>query len=126
MTAKTARILTITLTVVLAMVVGASLVAGNSVVPILALVVAIALNIFIRRTSKEVTNDERTRSIYDRASTATIRISVLTAVAVAFIIYAFRSRLPVEALLVANTLAYAGCVVLVLHVVFYKFYTRQS
>ena len=55
MTRKTLRILTAVISVVLALVVGWSITAGNFVVPIVAVVLAIGLSYLLRRATKDVT-----------------------------------------------------------------------
>jgi uncharacterized membrane protein len=73
MTGKTLRISTAIVSVVLALVVGWSITAGNFIVPIVAVVLAIGLTYFLRRATKDVTRDERTTLLYEKAAGATIR-----------------------------------------------------
>ena len=60
MTAKTLRIATAAIAVVLAILVGWSIIAQNFIVPIIAIVLAIGFSYLLRRGTKEVTRDERT------------------------------------------------------------------
>ena len=96
MTSKTLRTLTTIIAVVLALVVGWSITAGNFFVPIIAVVLAIGLSYLLRRRTKEVTEDERTALLYERASGATIRFCVPLVAVVGIILFALREQLSPE------------------------------
>jgi uncharacterized membrane protein len=125
MTIKTLRIVTAAIAVVLAIVVAWSIITQNFVIPIIAIVLAIGLNYLLRRSTKEVTQDERTSLLYEKAAGATIRICVPVAGIGAVIIIVLQHHLPDDMVSVAYTLAYTACVILLMHSGFYSFYSRK-
>jgi uncharacterized membrane protein len=125
MTRKTLRILTAVISVVLALVVGWSITAGNFVVPIVAVVLAIGLSYLLRRATKDVTRDERTTLLYEKAAGATIRFCVPLAACVGIILFALRQRLSVELVSAGYVLAYVACILLLVHLAFYSYYSRK-
>jgi len=125
MKGKTLSVVTAAIAVVLAIVVGWSIVTRNFIVPIIAIVLAIGLSYFLRRRTKEVTRDERTSLLYERAAGATIRTCVPVAGAGAVIIIALQDLLPADMVSVAYTLAYTACVLLLVHLAFYSYYSRK-
>jgi len=125
MTSKTLRILTAAIAVVLALVVGWSIIAGNFFVPIIAVVLAIGLSYLLRRRTKEVTKDERTALLYEKAAGATIRFCVPVAALVGIILFTLRERLSTELVSAGYVLAYVACVLLLVHLAFYSYYSRK-
>jgi uncharacterized membrane protein len=125
MKGKTLSVVTAAIAVVLAIVVGWSIVTRNFIVPIIAIVLAIGLSYFLRRRTKEVTRDERTSLLYERAAGATIRTCVPVAGVGAVIIIALQDLLPADMVSVAYTLAYTACVLLLVHLAFYSYYSRK-
>jgi uncharacterized membrane protein len=125
MTRKTLRILTAVISVVLALVVGWSITAGNFVVPIVAVVLAIGLSYLLRRATKDVTRDERTTLLYEKAAGATIKFCVPLAAFVGIILFALRQRLSAELVSAGYVLAYVACVLLLVHLAFYSYYSRK-
>jgi uncharacterized membrane protein len=125
MTRKTHRILTAIISGVLAIVVGWSIAASNFIVPIVAVVLAIVLSYLLRRRVKQVTQDERTALLYEKAAGATFRFCVPLAAVVAFFLFIFRESLSAEAVAAAYVLAYVCCVMLLVHLAFYSYYNRK-
>ncbi len=125
MTGKTLRIATAAIAVVLAIVVSWSIVTRNFIVPIIAIVLAIGFSYLLRRGTKEVTRDERTSLLYERAAGATIRTCVPIAGVGAVIIIALQDHLSADMVSVAYTLAYTACVLLLVHLAFYSYYSRK-
>ena len=125
MTRKTLRISTALISVALALVVGWAIIASNFVVPIVAIVLAIGLSYLLRRGTKEVTRDERTTLLYEKAAGATIRFCVPLAAFVGIILFALRERLSAEMVLAGYVLAYVACVLLLVHLAFYSYYSRK-
>jgi len=125
MTRKTLRILTAVISVVLALVVGWSITAGNFVVPIVAVVLAIGLSYLLRRATKDVTRDERTTLLYEKAAGATIRVCVPLAAFIGIILFTLRERLSAELVSAGYVLAYVACVLLLVHLAFYSYYSRK-
>jgi uncharacterized membrane protein len=125
MTSKTLRTLTTVFTVLLALVVGWSIIAGNFFVPIIAVVLATGLSYFLRRRTKEVTKDERTALLYEKAAGATIRFCVPLVAFIGIILFALRERLSPEMEAAGYVLAYVACGLLVVHSAFYSYYSRK-
>ena len=125
MTSKTLRIVTAVIAVVLALVVGWSITAGNFFVPIIAVVLAIGLSYLLRRRTKEVTKDERTALLYEKASGATIRFGVPLVAVVGIILFALRERLSPGMAEAGYVLAYVACGLLLVHSAFYSYYSRK-
>ena len=125
MKGKTLRVATAAIAVVLAIVVGWSIVTRNFIVPIIAIVLATGLSYFLRRGTKEVTRDERTSLLYERAAGSTIRTCVPVAGVGAVIIIALQGHLSADMVSVAYTLAYTACVLLLVHSAFYSYYSRK-
>lgn len=122
---KTLRISTAVISGVLGLVVAWSIIADNFIVPIIAVVVAIVLSYFLRRATKDVTRDERTTLLYEKAAGATIRFCVLVAAFIGIILFALRERLSVELVSAGYVLAYVACVLLLVHLAFYSYYSRR-
>jgi len=125
MTGKTLRIATAAIAVILAIVVSWSIVTRNFIVPIIAIVLAIGFSYLLRRGTKEVTRDERTSLLYERAAGQTIRFCVPVAGVGAVIIIALQDHLSADMVSVAYTLAYTACVLLLVHLAFYSYYSRK-
>lgn len=125
MTGKTLRILTAIISGTLALVVSWAIVANNLVVPIVAVLLATVLSYLLRRNTKEVTKDERTTLLYEKAAGATIRFCVPLATVIAFILFALRNRLSAELVATGYVLAYTACIFLLVHLAFYSYYSRK-
>ena len=125
MTSKTLRILTAVIAVALALVVGWSITVGNFFVPIIAVVLTIGLSYFLRRRTKEVTKDERTALLYEKAAGATIRFCVPLVAFIGIILFALRECLSPEMEAAGYVLAYVACGLLVVHSAFYSYYSRK-
>ncbi len=125
MTSKTLRTLTAIIAVVLALVVGWSIIAGNFFVPIIAVVLAIGLSYLLRRRTKEVTQDERTALLYEKAAGATIRFCVPLVALIGIILFELRECLSPEMEAAGYVLAYVACGLLIVHSAFYSYYSRK-
>ena len=125
MKGKTLRISTAVISGVLGLIVAWSIIVGNFVVPIIAVVVAIGLSYLLRRATKDVTRDERIGLLYEKAAGATIRTCVPIAGVGAVIIIVLQNHLSADMVSVAYTLAYAACVLLLVHLAFYSYYSRK-
>jgi uncharacterized membrane protein len=129
MTSKTLRTLTAAIAVVLALVIGWSITAGNFFVhlfvPIIAITLAIGLSYLLRRRTKEVTKDERTTLLYEKAAGATIRVCVPLVAFIGIILFALRERLSDEMVNAGYVLSYVACIMLLVHLAFYSYYARK-
>jgi uncharacterized membrane protein len=125
MTGKTLRISTAVILVVLALVVGWSIIADNFFVPIVAVVLAIGLSYLLMRATKDVTQDERTTLIYGKAAGATFRLCVPLAALVGIILFALQERLSAELVSAGYVLAYVSSVLMLVYLAFYSYYSRR-
>lgn len=125
MTSRALRISTAIISVALALVVGWSITTGNFVVPIVAIVLAIGLSYLLRRATRDVTRDERTALLYEKAAGATIRLCVPLAALGGLIIFVLRERLSAEMVAAGYVLAYVACVLLLVHSAFYSYLSRK-
>ncbi len=125
MTRKALRISTAAIALVLALVVGWSITANNFIVPIIAIVLAVTLSYFLRRATKEVTQDERTSLLYEKAAGATIRVCIPLVAFAGIILFALRDRLSSEMVASGYVLAYVACVLMLVHLAFYSYYSRK-
>ena len=109
----------------LAIAIGWSIVAGNFIVAIIAVILALGASYLLRRATRAVTQDERTTLLYEKAAGATIRLILpITAVA-SLILLALQDRVSDDVTLVAYVLAYTICILLLVHLGFYSYYNRK-
>ncbi len=125
MTIKTLRTFTTIITMVLAIVVGWSIIAGNFFVPLIAVLLAAGLGYLLRRRTKEVTSDERTALLYEKAAGATIRFCIPLVAIIGIILWVIRERLTPEMASAGYVLAYVACGFLLVHSALYSFYSRK-
>jgi uncharacterized membrane protein len=125
MTGNTQKRLTAVMSAVLAIVVGWAVVAGNIIVPLIAIALAAGLTYFLRRKTKDVMQDERTTLLYEKASGATIRVCVPAAALAGLVLFTFRDRLSAELVAAAYVLAYSACVLMLVQLAFYSYYDRK-
>ncbi len=126
MSGKTLRRWTAIIAVVLAAVVAGSIIANNFIIPLAAVVVAMVLIYVLKRRVTEVTKDERTVLLYQKAATATISICVPIMALVGIILFALRERLSSEMAAAGYVLAYVACFLLLVHSALYSFYARKN
>ncbi len=125
MTRKGLRRWTAVIAAVLAIVVGWSITANNFIVPLVAVVLAMGLTYVLRRRTKEVTKDERTALLYQKAAVATISICVPIMAVIGIVLFALRERLSPEMAAAGYVLAYAACGLLLVHSAFHSFFARK-
>jgi uncharacterized membrane protein len=111
--------------VVLAILVGWSITANNFIVPLVAVVLAMGLTYVLRRRTKEVTKDERTSLLYQKAAVTTISICVPVMAVVGIILFALRESLSAEMAATGYVLAYVACALLLVHSALYSYYARK-
>ena len=125
MTAKTLKLFTAILAVALAALIGWSIIANNFVVPVVAVALALGFSYLLRRSTKEVTQDERTTLLYEKAAGATIRFSVPVVALAGIILFLVRDSLSPELASAAYVLAYVACGLIIVHLGFYSYYSRK-
>ncbi len=125
MSAKMLRTWTAVIAVVLAAVIAWSIAASNFIVPLVAVVLAMVATYALRRRTKEVTKDERTTLLYQKAAVATISACVPIMALVGIVLFALRGRLSPEMAAAGYVLAYVACALLLAHSAFYSYYARM-
>ena len=125
MTKRMYKTCTAVLSVALAIVVGWSVTAGNAVVPIVAVAVAVGLAYLCRKATKEVTGDERTSRIYEKASAATMLFLVPAMGLTAVVLLSLKENLSVELVFLGEALGYSVCMLLVVHLARYSYFSRK-
>jgi len=113
------------LVVALAIVVGWSVTAGNPVVPVTAVAVAVGLMYLCRRATEEVIDDERIHHIYEKASAATMRLLLPAMGLAAVVLLSLKENLSVELAFLGEALGYSVCVVLLVYLTFYSYFSRK-
>jgi uncharacterized membrane protein len=125
MRGRTFRVSSALIAAALAVAIGWSIIERNFVVAIVAVILALGASYLLRRTSRAVTQDERTTLLYEKAAGATIRLTLpITAVA-SLILLALQDRVSDDVTLVAYVLAYTTCILLLIHLGFYSYYNRR-
>jgi uncharacterized membrane protein len=119
------RVLTAFLSAVIAIVISTSIIAGNVVVPLITVVLAFILSYFLKRANKSVTQDERTLHLSGKAAETTIKICVPLAAVGGIILFASREHLSPEMVSAGYVLAYTACVLMLVNLAFYSFYSRK-
>jgi uncharacterized membrane protein len=110
----------------LAIVSGWSVASENFISLLIAIVLAMTLLYFFNKSTREITQDERTSALYTRASRSTIALTVPLAAIVSVLLIAFKEHLPEDVVVASYTLAYFSCVILLVHSAFYSYYNRKS
>lgn len=125
MNAKTFRLLTALLAFALAVVASWAVITGNYAAVLIGVVLALGLSYILRRFVKEVIQDERSTAINEKAWAAAVRCCLPVAGIVSVVLLALKDRLSPDVTLVAYTLAYATCVLMLAHLAFYSYYSRK-
>ncbi len=94
-------------------------------VPLLAVMAALVAAVIIRRSVKEVMSDERNRRIDEKATAAAYRIYTISAAAFALVVLMLRSSLPSWAGVAGETVAYAVCGLMLLHLASTKYFSSK-
>ncbi len=125
MTGKTLRKWTAAIAAALGAVVAGSIIANNFIIPLVAVVLAMGLTYVLRRRTKEVTKDERTILLYQKAAVATVSICVSIMALIGIVLFALRDRLSPEMAAAGYVLAYVACALLLVHSALYSYYARK-
>ncbi|MBN2099674.1 MAG: DUF2178 domain-containing protein [Dehalococcoidia bacterium] len=92
---------------------------------VVAVVCATGLNYLLRKATKEVMNDERTSLLYEKAAGATLRLTMPIAAIASVVLLVLNDRISDDATLIAYVLSYAVCILLLVHLAFYSYYSRK-
>ena len=122
---RTLKNITAAMAEALGLVMGWAILAENYVVPVVAVLAAIAISSLLRRRVKDVTRDERSTLLYEKAAGAAIRVCVPVVALVGIIFFAFRDSLPSELASAGYVLGYVACFFLLVHLAFYSYYSRR-
>ncbi len=126
MTARAYRFSTLTIVAALAAFISWSLARGMPVYFALGGVVAAMLLIRLcRRLTKEIMVDERIRRVNEKASAVSYRIFTVAAALLALVLLSIRATLPPTFSIVGQTLIYAACGLMLIHLAFYEYYGRK-
>lgn len=125
MTAKQFSIFRLMLAAILAGVVSMSVVINNYLVPIIAVVTALVLMIFMKKKVKEVMEDERDYQIAGKA--ARYAMTIFSAMAGLMTILFFALRQTNQSFeLVGSVLAYSVCALLIFYSLIFNYLSRDS
>ena len=92
--------------------------------PLIAGIAAAVLIIMCKRQTDEVLEDERSLKITGMASWGTLKVFLISAVAIAFSLIAFGDKHPGWES-AGNVLSYAVCAQLLIYLAFYMYYGRK-
>src|SRR5512133_3259720 len=93
---------------ILAIIFSQSVILKNFILPVIAMIAAIAVIIASRRRVKEIIEDERDRAVSGGAAQPAVKIFSLTAVVIALAFYVLRDNNPAY-IVIAATLSYSTC-----------------
>ena len=126
MSAKTYGTLMRLITAALATLIAASIVLELPLyAPLLAVMVALVLASALRRSVTELMTDERNRHIDEKATVTTYRIYTMGTATFALTVLLLRSSLPSWVGIAAQTLAYALCGLMLVHIASSRYYARK-
>lgn len=107
--------------IVLAIVVGESVALRNFVIPVIALAATSLVLVFLQRRVKGVIADERDFEIGGKASRWAIQVFSWIAVAAMIVLWTQQDRNP-SYVVIASTLAYSVCFLLIVYSVLFKYH----
>lgn len=125
MTIKQYKIVSLTTTVALAIIVSQALIFKNWIIPLAAVAVSFALLLMLRKKVKAVLADERDFEIGGKAARIAMQIYSWIAVAVIFVFYANKDANPAF-WPVAMSLAFSVCFLMLLYSFIFRFYARKN
>jgi uncharacterized membrane protein len=106
--------------------VGWSVTTGNYLLPLAAVLAGMALKYLCRRRVTEVIEDELIYRIAEKASYQTLRVSLVAMAVIAAIFIALSKNGPAALEHIGLTLAFTVCVLLIVHIFFYSYYSRRG
>ena len=127
MTAKTFRLSTLALIVLLGGLIIWTILADMPVyIPVVGIVVAMVIKYILRRRTTETLADERLRNIGSRAINVSYRVLNVVMALIGLIFIIFRDLLPYEFGIIGATLAFAVCAMLIVQVSLYYIFAARS
>jgi len=110
---------------ILAGLIGGFVTAGNFIIPLALLFVAMALMFVINKGVDEVTSDERVDKIAGKAAKLVFTVSALLIAVTGLILIAIRATHP-ELYLMGNVFAYISCGMIFIYTILFKYYSRKG
>jgi uncharacterized membrane protein len=110
---------------VLGAIMAVSVILGNWIVPIFAVIISIIFLTVLRRRVKEIIVDERTYAISEKASRLTLRIISIGMAVTGIIILAFTRGEDKVLTSVGLTLEYATCALLIISYIAYYYFRNK-
>jgi uncharacterized membrane protein len=108
---------------VLAVVIAASILRDNFIIPIIAVTLALAVLFYARSRVKEVIADERDIEVSGKAAGIAIQIFSFATILPMFAFFAMRNTNPTFEP-IATTLGYSACFLMLTYSIIYKYYDR--
>ena len=125
MTEKQFKIYQIVTTILLAGVVSSSIVAGNYILPIIAVSIALAFIYTTKKMVKGIIEDERIVKIRQKSSRAAMTIFNIGAALISVVFMAL-SKTQSQFLVPGQTIAYLVCALMFLDVILYSYYEKKG
>ena len=125
MSAKSVKIWVFVVTAVQGAIMAWAVITQNFLAAIITIVLACGIIYNLQMKSKEVSCDERTNLLSDKAAAATLRWCLPVAGVGAALIITLKDHLPGDLVSVAYGLAYTACVLLGVNGAFYLYYSRK-
>ncbi|MDD5126863.1 MAG: DUF2178 domain-containing protein [Dehalococcoidales bacterium] len=123
MSARVYQFWVIVIIFALAVLVGWSVAAEMPVIlPLMGALAALVLIRLLRSKTREVMVDERIERINAKAAAISYRVFSIAAVTLGLILISFKNSLPPALSIVGETLAYAVCALMLIHLAFYYYY----
>ncbi|MFA5075957.1 MAG: DUF2178 domain-containing protein [Patescibacteria group bacterium] len=121
MTKKKFKIIQVSLTMTLAIIIGQSIIRGDYILPIICFVAAVSLIYVLKKRVTEVLADERDLQVAGQAARVAIAVYSLLLALVSIVAIALSKTHP-ELLVPGYFASYSVCVLLILNVVLYQIY----
>jgi len=113
------------ITMTMGAIIGWSVAKGNTAGVLVAIVVGTALLYLLRSKVTQVVEDERTYVISGKASSITLRVVSFVAASIGAVLIALSKGGLTDFEQAGFTLAFTGCALLVLYIIFYGYYGKE-
>ena len=105
--------------------IGWSVAIGNAIIPIPVVLCGLVLPYLLRKRVREVIEDERMHKINEKASKVTLQIFGIVTALLGVILIALSQGGFTYFRQAGFTLAYSACILLLVHLILYSYYTRK-
>jgi len=106
--------------------IGWSVVAGNVLLSVVAIVVGMTADYLCKKRVTEVVEDEMILRISERASRRSLQVFITIAGVAGALLVALKSVKYVQLVQAGYALAFSACVLLILYLTFYGYYSRKG